>query len=454
MDRVETQLEELANDKVRLRVEVPSADVKHAVDHAASDLGQSLRVPGFRKGKVPLPVLIARVGKERLYTEAVESHIGGWFRSAVVSSRIRPVAQPEYEYDLPESADESFRFTATVAVQPRIELADWTQLEVPAAEVEVPEELVEQELEVLRHTVAELAPVDGRAAREGDVVVVDLVGSSGERWPDSVVEVGAGRLVEELEAALPGMAAGESKEVEYELADGSAANVGLTVKEVKERALPPLDDELARAASEFDTLAELRADIESRLRAQIEDEIESEFRAAAADALAEASGVHPAEELVRTRAGGLVGGLVRSLERRGVSLETYLAATGQTVEELQERVLAEAAQSVARELVLEAVADKLGIAISDEELKELVREEARAAGEEDPEAVVEAVWQSGRAESLREDVRLRRALDRVAAEAKRIPVELARAREILWTPEKEKGPADTKIWTPGGKEPE
>ena len=454
MGCVEMQVEELASDKVRLSVEVPGADVMHAVDHTASDLAQSLRVPGFRKGRVPLPVLIARVGKERLYSEAVESHIGGWFRSAVAGTRIRPVAQPEYEYDLPDSPDEGFRFTATVAVQPKIEVADWSQLEVPAPEVEVAEELVEQELEVLRYTVAELAPVEGRPAREGDTLVVDLVSQSGEAHRDYVVEVGAERLVGELEAALPGMSAGESKEVEYELGDGSTTKVGVAVKEIKERVLPPLDDELARTASEFDTLAELRADIESRLRAQIEEEIESEFRAVAADALVEASGVRPAEELVRLRAGGTLGSLVRSLERRGVSLETYLAATGQTVDELQERVVAEAAQSVARELVLEAVANQLGIAISDEELKELVREEARAEGEEDPDAVVEAVWQSGRVESLREDVRLRRALDRIVAEVKRIPVELARAREMLWTPEKEKGPADTKIWTPGGKEPE
>src|SRR5712691_1294783 len=135
MGRVETQVEELADNRVRLSVEVPSADVKHAVEHAASDLAGSLRIPGFRKGKVPMPVLLARVGRERLYTEAVESHIGSWFRNAASRSRIHPVAQPEYGYDLPASDDEPFHFTATVPIQPKPELPDWKELEVPFPEL-------------------------------------------------------------------------------------------------------------------------------------------------------------------------------------------------------------------------------------------------------------------------------------------------------------------------------
>jgi len=193
MGRVETQVEELANDRVRLRVDVPSAHVRRAVDHAASDLASAVKIPGFRKGKVPMPVLLARVGKERVYSEAVESHIGGWFRNAATEARIRPVSRPEYDYDLPDSADTSFSFTATVAVQPKVDVADWTQLEVPALEPEVPEEVVSAELEALRRTIAELVPVD-RPAAEGDVAVLDLVSEQGAQR-DYVVEIGDGRFV-------------------------------------------------------------------------------------------------------------------------------------------------------------------------------------------------------------------------------------------------------------------
>src|SRR2546429_9885976 len=114
-----TQVEELPDNRVRLRVEVPQADLQHAVEHAASDLAQSVKVPGFRKGKVPSRVLEARVGRERIFSAAVESHIRGWFLDAAADSRIRPVAVPEYDYDLPDSEDAPFHFTAPVSVQPK-----------------------------------------------------------------------------------------------------------------------------------------------------------------------------------------------------------------------------------------------------------------------------------------------------------------------------------------------
>jgi trigger factor len=453
MGRVQTQVEELGGDRVRLTVEVPSAEVKHAVEHAASDLAGSLKIPGFRKGKVPMPVLLSRVGKDRLLSEAVDSHIGGWFWNAAADSRIRPTTPPQYDYELPHSSDDAFAFTAEVGVQPKAEPADWTALEVPAAEPDVPDELVEHELEALRSSVAELVPVEGRGATDGDALVIDVDGAEGEAQRDLVVTLGAGRLLPELEAGIAGMSAGETKEIEYGVPEDERRTVSVTVKEIKEPVLPPLDDELAKAASEFGTLDELRADIEGRLREQIEDELEGEFRGAAVDALVEASGVQVSEALVESRAGNLIRAFVDGLDRRGISLETYLALSGETAEQIQERMLADAARSLARELVLEAVAEQLGIEVSDEELRDFIREQAELADEEDPDALVEQVWHSGRHETLRTDLRLRAALDRVASEVKRIPPELAKAREKLWTPGQEKPEGAAKLWTPGEKEP-
>src|SRR4051794_37744068 len=171
----QTQVEELAGDRVRLTVEVPAHDVHHAVEHAATDLAQSVRIPGFRRGKVPMPVLVQRIGKDRIYQEAVDSHIGGWFWNAAARSRVQPVEQPRYDYDLPESDKEDWRFTAEFAVQPKPEQADWTQLEVPKLELEVPEEAVQAQLEELQRTVADLVPVEGRPAQDGDTAVIDMV---------------------------------------------------------------------------------------------------------------------------------------------------------------------------------------------------------------------------------------------------------------------------------------
>jgi trigger factor len=445
---VTTQVEELGGDTVRLTVDVPAHDVHHAVEHATTDLAASVKIPGFRPGKVPVPVLRQRLGPERIMAEAVDSHIGGWFWNAAARARIRPVAQPQYEYDLPTDDDADWRFTATVPVQPKVDVVDWTTLEVGRPEAEVPQEVVDEEIERLRDSVAELVPVENRPAQEGDTVVIDVVAPGGEAQRDTVVELGAGALVEEIEAALVGASAGETKSVTYELSDGSTTDVEVAVKEIKGKVLPEIDDELARSASEFDTIAELRTDIEARVREQLEAEIENVFRANAVDALVTASKVTPAGPLVESRTRELLTGFVRSLERRGISPETYLQLTGRTAEQLTSSMQLEAALSVARELALEAVADKLGIEVSDDEVKELIREQAEAAGE-DPEQVIEDLWQHGRHEDLREDLRLRAALDRVAAEVKPIPMEQAAARDAIWTPDKEKPETETKLWTPG-----
>jgi trigger factor len=452
-----TQVEELPDNRVRLRIDVPQADLRHAVEHATSDLARSVKIPGFRKGKVPQQVLEARVGRERIFSEAVESHIGGWFMNAAADTRIRPVAAPEYDYDLPGSEDDEFSFTATVSVQPKPEPADWKELEVPYAEPDVPEEVVDEEIEALRGSVAELAPAEGRPAKTGDVVVIDVIaqsedGTPGDGQRDLVVELGAGRLVEELERALTGASVGETKEVELAQPDGSTAKATVTLKELKEKVLPPLDDELARAASEFETLEELRADIEQRIRDVLEEQSETDYRAAAADLLVQATGVEAAGPLVEARTRELLNGFARSLERRGLDPNTYLQVTGQTGEQLVDNIRAEAQQSVARELVLEAVADKLGLEVEDAEIEELIRDQAETHGDDADEAV-QQVFASGALETLRVDLRMRKALDRVASEAKRVPVELARARESLWTPDKESSPTETKLWTPGSKEP-
>jgi trigger factor len=447
MVRVLPQVEELPENRVRLTVQVPSHDVHHAVEHAADDLSQSVKVPGFRKGKVPRQVLLQRIGKERLMTEAVESHIGGWFWNAAARTRLRPVEQPQYDFELPASAEQDWEFTATVAVQAKPELPDWKELEVGVAEVEVPEELVEAELDALRATVAELVPVEGRPVAPDDTVIVDLVGDDGETRRDYVVELGRGAVVEEIEQGLVGLGAGETKKLSFELADGSTQSLSVTVKEIKEKVLPPLDDDLARAASEFETLDELRGDIESRLRDQIEEEVETRFRGAVADALVAASKVEAAGPLVDARTRELLRGFARQVEARGVQLETFLAMTGQQPEELLARLQDEAQRSVARELVLDAVADQLGLEVPDADVEELVREQAEALGDDADESLA-ALRESGRFETLREDLRLRNALDRVAAEVKRIPLAQAEARDAIWTPDKENPPGETKLWTP------
>jgi trigger factor len=452
---VRTTVEELPDSRVRMEVEVPEGAVQHAIEHAASDLAESIRIPGFRKGKVPLRVVAARVGREALWAEAVRTHIDGWFWDAAQSSGVRPVSGPEVEWDVPPSQGGTFTFRATVPVAPKPVVADWTELEVPRPEPEVPAELVDAELDRLRAAVAELVPVSGRPVQDSDTLVLDLVAREEGKEPSShhdyVVELGTGRLADEIESAVPGMREGETKTVEIEVTNGERGAVDVTVKEIKEKVLPELDDDLANASSEFETLGELRDDIEARLLEQLESELEARFREDALDTLVEASSINGVEPLVDRRAIALLAGFLQSLEQRGIQPEMYLTMTGQTPQALQEGLRAEAERAVKRELVLEAVAEAAAIEVSDEEVEELIRTEAAEAGE-DPEPTLEAIRERGRYEQFRGDLRLRKALDEIVGGVKPIPVELARAREKLWTPEKEKGGSGMKIWTPGSEE--
>jgi trigger factor len=449
---METQVEQLDGDRVRLTVEVPAEDVHHAVAHATNDLAARVKIPGFRAGKVPAQVLVSRIGKERLYSEAVESHIGGWFWNAASQTRVQPVDQPQYEYELPESDQAAWRFTAEFPVQPKPEPADWSKLEVPKLEIEVPTEAVQAQLEELQRTVAEVVPAGRRPAQAGDVAIVDLV-SDGQAQRDLIVEIGAGRMIEEIEAGVVGLEPGASRDVEYELADGKRRQVKVAVKEIREKVLPPLDNELARAASEFATLDELRHDVETRIREQLDEEVEGRFRAAAVDELVNATDVKPGRLVVEARTRQLVSGFVRSLQSRGIDVASYFQLTGQTPEALEQRLRAEAIQSVARELVLEAVADKLGLEVTDEE----IRTELLAAGEEEND--VDAFFAEGGADRVRESILMRKALDRIVAEVKPISQEQAAeraqqeaARESIWTPDKDRPATEQKLWTPASKE--
>ena len=449
MAAMQAQVEELPDSRVRLTVEVPSHDVKHAVEHAASDLAATTKIPGFRNGKVPMPVLISRIGKERVLAEAVESHIGGWFMNAAAQTRIHPVEQPTYDYELPGTDDESWEFAATVAVQPKPELPDWSALEVPAAEADVPAEVVDQALEQLQATVADLSPVDDRAAQPVDVVVVDLV-LDDEARRDYVVELGDTRLAPEIERELVGMRPGATVQVEVPTGERATGTVELTLKEIQEKVLPPLDDAFAQRASEFDQLSELRADVEETIREQLAEELDGQFRARAVDELVRAANIEAGGPVVETRTRELLEGLARSVERRGLSLESYISLTGRSAQELVDALRVEARQSVARELALEALADEAGISVSDEEVEALVREQSTDG--DDPAETLTRLRESGVYERLRDDLRMRAALDRLAADVKRIPLELAEARESIWTPEQDKPASPAKLWTPGSKE--
>jgi trigger factor len=444
---MDTQLEELDGNRVRLTVDVPAGEVHHAVEHATHDLAGRVKVPGFRAGKVPEQILVQRIGKQRLYSEAVESHIDNWFWSAARTNRVRPTEHPDYTYELPTTPSQDWSFSAEFPVQKAVEPADWTALEVPRLEPEVTDEFVEQQLGVLQETVAALSQVDSRPARTGDVAVVDIVSDTGPGQRDYVVELGAEMVVEEIEKGIRDLLPGETQQVAWGLDGDTTRYVTVTLNDLYEKVLPPQDDELARTASEFDTLDELRANITARILGLLEEEAEAQFRVAAVDELIKASKAEPAGLVVEVRTRELINAFLRQLDARGIDPSAYLRMMGLSGTDLEKRLRAEATYSIGRELVLEGVADKLGIEVSDDDIRSDLRDE----GESDED--IEEFMVAGGADRVRLDLRLRRAADRIAAEVTPISQELANARESIWTPGKDdETVVEKKLWTPGDKE--
>ena len=466
---MKTQLEELEANRVRLTVEVPAHDVDHAFEHALNDLSQSVRLPGFRKGKAPKGLVMQRIGRDAVIEEALEHHLSGWYRRAVAVSGIDPIDRPTIDWQDEPVEGEVFSFQAEVEVKPKPEVRSYKGMSGVRPPVEVPREAVDQELERLRLTVAELNPVE-RGAKDGDFVVIDFTGSiddepfEGGSGTDYGIELGSGRLISDLEQGLEGMKAGDEKDVpvafpaDYpaEHLAGQAASFHVVMKDVKERLLPDLDDEFAKSVSEFDTLKELEEDITGRFSEALQEESDRVFRSSVLDDLAKQLSTELPEALVRGRMADMTRSMIESLASRGMEMSDYLRLTGQSAEQVVEALRPQAEDAVRKDLVLEAVADAEKIEITDEMVEAFIREQATQGGEDPDELVSRLMEDPATLTALRIDLRLQKALDIVVDNAKEISPEQAEAREKLWTPEKESEGAAAKpttIWTPGSAGP-
>jgi trigger factor len=466
---VKTEVKELPESRVRVEAEIEPGELRARVEAAARGLGRELRIPGFRKGKVPPEMVVQRLGWEAVLQSALEQALPEWYERALADAEVTAVGEPKLDVAALPSDGEPLTFSIEVGVRPKATLGDYRGLEVGKAEAEVPDEAIQAELDRLREGFATLDPVE-RQARQGDFVLVDFRGEvdgrpvPGGEGRDYLLELGAGRVIEGLEEGLVGARAGEERQVnarlpqaegeaEAESMAGKEATFAVKVKSVREKHLPNLDDEFASEASEFDTLGELRADLQDKLRKLIDQRLEGEFREAALDAAAERATVEVPDELAAARAAEMWDRLERSLEARGVSAARYLELQGKTREQVLADAATEAERALRREAVLEAVADAEGIAATDEEMVDALAHAASHEGVE-PAQLLERLRSTGRDAYLREDVRMRKALDVIADAAKPIPLERAAAREALWTPDKERPEEGPGLWTPGQGPPE
>jgi len=462
---VKTKTTELGDSRVRVEVEVASDALEREMQTAASEIGRELRVPGFRSGKVPPQVVIRQVGREAVLDEAVRRGLPAWYEQAIVDAGITTVGDPDVDLsDLPEKGS-PLAFTIEIGIVPPARIGEYKGLEVGRREPAADPEAVAAELERMRDSLASLETVD-REAAEGDYLVMDFVGTiGGEEFEGGsarghVAELGSGRLIPGFEEQLMGARASEARTVEVSFPEeyqaehlaGKDAVFSVEVKEVKQKRLPELDDDFAVEAGGYDSLDELRSEIESRIAEAEERAIEAEFREAAVDAVVAGATIEIPHELVHAKAHEMWQRTARRLAQQGLDPERYLQFAGKTVEELVVESEPDAELALKREAVLAAIVEAEGIEVGDEELDAALRAAAPPdASDKQLKRALKRARAQGADEALREDIAMRKAVDLVVEHAKPIPAEKAAAREKLWTPEKEgeRSGGSGELWTPG-----
>ncbi len=465
---MKTTVKELPNSRAEVQVEVPAADVEKATSRAARALAKEMRMPGFRAGKAPASLVIQRVGFNTVLQEAIREALPEWYELALFDSDVSPIGDPDIEMvSTPEEEGGSLEFKFTVGVRPEAKLGTYKGLEVGKEEKEVPDEIVDTEVERVREGFARLEQVD-RASAEGDSLLIDFEGFAdgaafqGGAAEDYLLALGSGQLIEGFEEQLVGASAGEDREVKVtfpadyqaEHLAGKDAVFKVKVKEVREKVLPELDDDFASDDSEFDTLEELRADIREKVGTALDSRAEEDFRIAAIDAAVEAATVDVPDELATARATERWERMERQLAGRGMDPNAFLQMQGKTRDELIEETKPDAEKELKREAVVTAIAEAEAIEVSEEEMVEALEHSAEHE-RTTPEKLLERLRQSGRDSMVREDIRARKAIELVADAAKPIPKEdadarkeQAEAREKILAPEQGQG-RPSELWTPG-----
>jgi trigger factor len=418
LSEIKTSVSKQDGNSVLLEVEVPGEEVKARVDRTVKRMARDVRIPGFRKGKVPRPVLYSNFGKEAILAQTLSDALPDWYQEAVDGAGIKPIDQPELDFDSLEDEDKPFSFKATVEVPPRPVLGKYTGLEVEKPVVSIDREEVEEQVDRLRLSLSKLEPQERDRAESGDFVLIDFTGK------DHMLELGSGSFIPGFEEGIEGMKKGETKQISLTFPEnyqpghlaGKEVQFDVALKEIKEQVLPEADDDFAAEASEFETVKELRESIEGKLREAREENADHVFRQNLVEQAMEASEVEIPAPMIKTKVEEMKEELDRSLRSQGASIDVYIEQTGMDEAALDERLSAQAEVYVKQELVLDAIAESEGIEVTDDDIEQEIRDTAEKMGY-DPEALLEGARDSGHDKVVRRDLLRRGAIDRMAESA-------------------------------------
>jgi len=419
---MQTTLEETDKHVVRLQVEVPPEEFAKDLDRTYRKLAQEVRIPGFRKGKVPRQIIDARVGRDHVIHEFVDEFLPTYYVRALREHDLAPIADPEIDLD-PLEAGQSLKFTATVEVRPRLTLEpeQYKGVKVDAPDPEPRELDIDEYIDHLRERFAELEVVE-RPAQKGDYVLADVRASvHGKEVPEAsrigfLTEVGSDELVPELDRELEGKRKGEILKFNAALPEsfgelaGQEVTFTVLLKEVKSKRLPTVDDEFAKTASEFDTLVELRDDVRTKLRVFKEAESKAAVRDLVLRQIVDSVEVDLPERLVDEETEHRIDSAKERAERAGTTLEALLESQGWDELRFRSDARSHAVRALKSELVLEAVARQEGVKATREELEAEIRALAETTGK-DAREVMKILERSGQVGSLAGDIIRSKALD-------------------------------------------
>ena len=423
------QVEKLEKNMAKLTVEVPAEQFEKALTTAFNKNKSRFNIPGFRKGKAPQAMVEKMYGVEVLYEDAINEALDATYGDAVTESKLDVVSRPEIDVVQVEKGKELI-YTATVAVKPEVTLGEYKGIEVEKASAEVSDEDIEAELKKVQEQNSRLITVEDRAVEDGDQTVVDFEGFvdgtpfEGGKGEDYPLTIGSHSFIDTFEEQLIGKNIGEECEVnvtfpeEYhakELA-GKPAVFKVTVKEIKRKELPELNDEFAGEVSEFETLEEYKNDVKAKLSLTKQKEAATENENHVVDKVVENATMDIPEPMIDSQVNNMVNDYARRMQSQGLSLEQYMQFTGMTIETLKEQMKPQAVKRIQTRLVLEAIVKAENITVSDEAVEKEIADMAESYKMEVGQ-IKEYMGENG-IEQMKEDLAVQEAVDFLVAEAK------------------------------------
>ena len=423
------QVEKLEKNMAKLTVEVPAEQFENAIKKAYNKNKNRFNIPGFRKGKAPLAMIEKMYGVGVFYEDAADEAINETYADAMKESGLDIVSRPEVSIEQIEKG-KTFIYTATVAVKPEVTLGEYKGIEVEKADATVKPEDIEAELKKVQEQNARQLTVEDRPVADGDQVVIDFDGYvdgkafDGGKATDYALTIGSHAFIDTFEEQLVGKNVGEECEVnvtfpaEYHAAElaGKPATFKVTVKEIKVKELPELNDEFAGEVSEFETLDEYKKDIEAKLSEKKQKAAATENENRVVDKVVEGATMEIPERMIDGQVENMVQDTARRMQSQGLDLEMYLKYTGMTLEQMKEQMRPQAVKRIETRLVLEQIVKQENIEISDERLDEEIAKMA-AAYQMEADKLKEYMSEQDKVQ-MKEDLAVQEAVDFLVAEAK------------------------------------